>query len=438
MYMQLFTNASQVTPRLDVLYGRKNIAELDRYSNVLRNFQRLYGAGSAYLCSSPGRVEFIGNHLDHNGGKVIAMTVNLDIIVAFRPNDRQEICIAGKQRATLRVNVNDETPCDHSPGLVKGVVRYLKQQGYAVGGFDAYTDSVIPTGAGVSSSAAFELAIATVINSLFNDGAIPPRVLACAGQYAENTYFHKPCGLLDQSVIALGGAVALDFADGLAYNKLNVPSLGLSMVLVNTGASHSALSDLYAQIPADMKQVARFFGADRLADVDEKAFFARYDQVAHLVGERQALRAKHFFEELSRVNCAEQLLTGAPEQCSGGLARDGGVTAEQNTTLLHGDDALSGTACKITSLVNASGDSSMYQLRNCAVNDTDRAIADIVDFARSVCPCGARVHGGGFAGTVLCVVPTPQARYLVRRLSEQYGADRVYPLKLRQCGAITL
>ena len=299
------------------------------------------------------------------------------------------------------------TKASGSASLTKGVVAYLKGQGYKVGGFDAYTDSTVPTGAGVSSSAAFETVVATIISELFNNGEIPAEQIAKAGQFAENEYFDKPCGLLDQSVVTVGGVVALDFADGLNYNRVKADFSKLQLVLINTGTSHANLSPLYASIPAEMKAVASYFGKQRLIDVDGEQFFRQYDDVANSVGVRPVLRAKHFYEENHRVD-------------------------EVQAALSVGDVE------KVVELVNSSGDSSLVQLQNCAVDEKDTAIADIVRTARSICPCGARVHGGGFAGTVLCVVPTEYATDFVAKVTQIYGADKVLPLRIRTAGAIVL
>ena len=405
--MRKFSNASDILPYLDSLYGRKNVVELERYKTVLAQFKKLFGHNSAYLCSSSGRVEFVGNHTDHNGGRVLACAVSLDIVAAFAPNGTDVINIHGKNRKSIRFSVRDLGKTGGGENLSKGVVAYLKGQGYNVGGFDAYTDSTIPVGAGVSSSAAFEMVVATIISELFNNGAIAVEQLAKSGQFAENEYFCKPCGLLDQSVVAIGGVVALDFAEDLRYTRVKADFSKIQLALIHTGTSHANLSSLYASIPAEMKSVAAYFGKQRLIDVEENAFFASYDQVVKAVGVRPALRAKHFYEENNRVDDVWQALTA-------------------------------GDVNKVVELVNSSGDSSLNQLQNCAVNETDTAIADIVRTARSICPCGARVHGGGFAGTVLCVVPSEYATEFYDKVTAIYGADKVIPLRLRTAGAIVL
>ena len=406
--MQKFYHAKEIIPSLQGLYGRRNINDVARYEQVLCEFKRRFGYDYAYFCSSSGRVEVIGNHLDHNGGTVLGCAVNLDIVAAFRPSGTQAVRILGKDRAPIRIDLNsDLSKPVGSAGLVKGVLVYLKNLGYELGGFDVYTDSTVPSGAGVSSSAAFELMVGSIVNHCFNGGRVPPDILAKAGQFAENEYFNKPCGLLDQSVVAVGGLVKLDFASGLQFERLTVANDDLQLVLIDTGSSHAQLSHLYAEIPAEMCAVAQHFGKSRLIEVDEKAFFDEYDAVRESVGVRPALRAKHFFEENRRVSlCANALESG-----------------DIDTVL---------------KLINESGDSSLYQLQNCAVDERDTAIYDAIAFARSICPCGARVHGGGFAGTVLCVVSKAYSAQFVDKVAATYGLDRVLPLRIRPSGAIVL
>ena len=403
--MQKFYYAKQIIPHLQGLYGRRNMRDVQRYDEVLTEFKRRFGYDYAYVCSSSGRVELIGNHLDHNGGSVLGCAINLDIVSAFRPNGSNVVRVLGKDRSAVRIDITDDSSKPFgSAGLVAGVLAYLKNQGYAVGGFDAYTNSTVPSGAGVSSSAAFELLIASIVSHLFNNGAIPLEVSVKAGQFAENEYFNKPSGLLDQSVVAVGGLVKLNFEHNLSFEQLDVHKNALQLVLVDTGLSHAALSHLYAEIPAEMHAVARYFGKNRLVEIDENAFFNQFDSILRTIGQRPALRAKHFFEENRRVAATEAAL------------RSGDV----NTVI---------------KLINESGDSSMYQLQNCAADETDTAIYDAITLARSICPCGARIHGGGFAGTVLCVVPTEHANTLVQGLVKVYGDKRVYPLAIRQLGA---
>ena len=405
--MQKFYYAKQIIPHLQGLYGRRNMRDVQRYDEVLTEFKRRFGYDYAYVCSASGRVEVIGNHLDHNGGSVLGCAINLDVIAAFRPNGGNVVRVLGKDRGAVRIDLADDTKPVGSAGLVAGVLAYLKNHGYKVGGFDAYTHSTVPSGAGVSSSAAFELLVGSIISHLFNDGAISVETLARAGQFAENEYFGKPCGLLDQSVVAVGGLVKLDFEQNLTFEQLHAPHNAFQLVLVDTGKSHAFLSHLYAEIPAEMHAVARYFGKNRLIEIDENAFFNQFDEILRTVGQRPAMRAKHFFEENRRVAATEAAL------------KQGDVDT-------------------VIKLVNDSGNSSMYQLQNCAVDENDTAILDAITLARSICPCGARVHGGGFAGTVLCVVPTTYAHVLIDGLSSAYGDNNVYPLTLRPLGAVVV
>lgn len=405
--MHQFTCAKEVLPYLNDLYGCRNITQFDRYARVLMEFKHIYRRSYAHLCSASGRVELIGNHTDHNGGQAIGCTVNLDVITAFAPNGTDTISIVGSGRHRIRFDVNNLDKILGSIGLAKGVVAYFKQQGYNVGGFDAYTNSAIPGGAGISSSAAFSTTIAIILNYCFNDGQITLDEIAKAGQYAENVYFDKPCGLFDQTVIAVGGAVAIDFANGVSCKQIDTDAQGIKLVLIDTGNSHSCLSSLYATIPGEMRTVAKYFGVDRLIQLDENVFLSHFDEVKLLVGERPAFRAKHFFEENRRVAQAEVALSG-------------------------------GDAESLIQLVNQSGDSSLYQLQNCSIDANDTAIADIIATARAICPCGARVHGGGFAGTVLCVVPEQFANDFVSEVTSIYGADRIYQPGIRSVGAVVL
>lgn len=406
--MQYFTNAKQIVPYLQQLYGKRNIAQVERYADILSHFKHMFGGDGAFICSSSGRVEFVGNHTDHNGGRVIGCAISLDIVVAFRPTCDNTIVVEGKGRNPIKFSLDDDAKLYGSAGLVKGVALYLKQQGYNVGGFVAYSDSTVPVGAGVSSSAAFELAIGSILNACYNNGTILPQVLARAGQYAENNFFNKPCGLLDQSVVAFGGVVSLDFRNGVEAQNIVTDLTKLQLVLVDTGTSHASLSELYASIPRDMKAVANYFNCDRLIDVDKQQFCDRLDYVQQTIGLLPTLRSKHFFEENTRVVAMEQAL------------------AQSNVE-------------KVVQLINSSGDSSQYQLQNCAVDESDTVIADVIATARSVSSrCGARVHGGGFAGTVLCVLPADLASDFIVKMRAIYGDEKIIPLKIRSVGTSVL
>ena len=406
--MKYFTHSVPSSLDTTALYGKRTIREHLRYNMLLATFKANFGADGCCFASAPGRVEVIGNHTDHNGGSVIGATVDTDMLCAFATNKNGVVHIKNKGRADVVFALDDIDNVEPgSIGMVKGVLSYLRLQGYNVGGFNAVLDSKIPSGAGLSSGAALQVLVGCVVNALYNDGKIPAETLAKAGQYAENKYFGKPCGLLDQGAIALGGIVAMDFACGFTYSRFPSILTDYNLVVVNTGGSHAPLTALYAQIPEDMAAVAKFFGMERLCEVEPSHFYGDFENVCRCVGERQAKRAKHFFDECDRV-------------------------AQMKVALQSGNQH------DFVRLVNESGDSSMNLLGNCSY-DGNSAIKDAVCMARKICPDGAaRVHGGGFAGTVLCVVPKNKCVRFLLDMSMNYGPDNVRKLSVRSCGACVL
>ena len=405
--MNKFSHANQAVKYFDALYGKRKYADFRRYDNLIRGFKKKFKSSDCFLASASGRVEFIGNHTDHNGGKVIGCAVNLDIVGAFKPNGGNKVRMLSEGYSTIEFDVTEPAQLNGGVGLAEGVIAYLKQAGYAANGFDLFTHSNVPSGAGVSSSAAFEMLIASIVNFCFNEGKIPAEIMAKAGQYAENKYLNKPCGLLDQGASLAGGMTLFDFFNGYERQRLNVDKLPLRFVLVDTGKTHAKLSGLYAAIPAEMFAVAQYFGKQRLIDVTARQIYDDEQSIRAQFGDRPYLRAKHFVEENARV--------------------------EQTICALQ-----QGNVDEIIKLINASGDSSLYQLQNCAVDENDTAIADAVRFARSLGNVGARVHGGGFAGTILCVVKACDFKYFVSKMSDKYGEKSVIPMTIRHIGATVL
>lgn len=405
--MNIFSNGLDARGYFKQLYGKCLISQVERYDGIIREFKRQFGYADCHLASASGRVEFVGNHTDHNGGLVVGCAVNKDIIAAFQLNDSDNIRIKSDKHSAIEFDVLGKTQLNGGVGLAQGVVEYLCESGFNVGGFDAYTHSVVLGGAGISSSAAFEMLIAAIINVAFNNGQIPAGVMAKAGQYAENKYLNKPCGLLDQGSSLVGGLSRFDFKSGFSYNSLSVNNLKLKFALVDTGKSHANLSRLYASIPEEMFAVARRLGKDRLIDVDEQEFYASEEQLRKKFGNRPVNRARHFFEENRRVVA----LSSALEQ---------------------------GDVNEVIRIVNQSGDSSMNLLENCAVDENDTAICDAISFARGFKGVGARVHGGGFAGTVLCVASENTFPELFAALRSKYGEDKVLPMRIRTLGATVL
>ncbi|MDE7454203.1 MAG: galactokinase [Clostridia bacterium] len=404
--MNTFCYTNEVCKYFDALYNKRNIDIFNRYDNLIWQFRKQFNATNCYIASSSGRVELVGNHTDHNGGKVIGCGITLDIVAVFKPNNSNTVRITSEGYSIVSFDVSQDPQITGGAGLAEGVATYLKNAGYNVGGFDMITHSIVPSGAGVSSSAAFEMLVGTIISNCFNDGAIPTDVLARAGQYAENKYLNKPCGLLDQGVSGVGGLVRLNFANGFEASKID-SNADIRFVLVNTGKSHAGLSHLYASIPQEMLAVAKYFDKQRLIDVDAQQLFDNEQAIRKSLGDRPFLRAKHFMEENAIV--------------------------EQMTTALQ-----TGDTQQVIDLVNKSGDSSMYQLQNCAVDENDTAIPDAIAYARSLGNVGARVHGGGFAGTILCVVRKADFDSVYSSLVQRYGNQCVLPMAIRNTGAIVL
>ncbi len=406
--MQQFTNGRQALGRFADLYGKKTFHQLLRYEELVRRFKKKYKCKYCYIASSSGRVELIGNHTDHNGGKVIGCTIDADIVAAFLPTNQNRIHLEGNNYRNINFNVDDIFTVEGgSVGMVKGVLAGLFNRGYKVGGFDAVANTTIHGGAGMSSSAAFQLLVATIQNNLYNDGKISPSVLAEVGQYAENVYFQKPCGMLDQGVIAVGGMVSIDFRNGFEATRVENNLTSLNLVVVDTGKSHASLTEHYAAIPQEMKQVAAYLGKERLADVDESEFWNNCSQIAEGTSQRAVLRAKHFFQENRRVASAIQALQSGNKQ-------------------------------EFIDLINSSGDSSIFNLQNCSLNG-DNTIAEAVEFARKICPnCASRVHGGGFQGTILAVMENKDVALFSEEMSKKYGKNSVKVLKVRNVGATVL
>lgn len=404
--MRIFNYGNQVCKHFDKLYNKREYTQYKRYDNLIWQFKKKFHADCCCLASSSGRVEVIGNHTDHNGGTVLGCSVNLDIVAAFQPNGSNKVRLLSEGYSPVEFDVSITPQLSGGAGLAEGVVFYLKQAGYATCGFDIYTNSIVPSGAGISSSAAFEMLVATIVNVCFNNGSVPLDVMAQAGQFAEAKYLNKPCGLLDQGAVLAGGMSKFDFKDGFACKQLETDA-DIRFVLVDTGKSHAGLSHLYASIPDEMFKVAQYFGKQRLIEIELRQLYDNEQSIRAELGNRPFLRAKHFFDENERV---EKMVTAL--KC--------------------------GNVDEVINLINESGDSSMYQLQNCAVDEHDTAILDAITYARSLGNVGARVHGGGFAGTILCVVKSCDFKNFVDAMSAKYGEQHVLPMTIRSVGSTVL
>lgn len=395
------------------LYSKNNDLEYQ-----VKRYQELYQIHSKFsdenvlLFSSPGRIEVCGNHTDHNNGKVLCASISVDTLATVTPVNEDTITIASIGYPPLVVDINDLEPnvdeYGKSEGLVRGVCAYFKQNGYKIGGFYATTTSDVFKGAGVSSSACFEVLVCEILNVLYNDSKMQPLTKAYASHLAESKYFGKPCGLMDQSAIALGGVSYIDFKDTTAPVVESIPWQfeNVDIVLVNCGGDHCGLTDQYASIRTEMEGVAGIFGQKVLRFVNKDKFISSIPIIQSDISGRAILRALHYFNENDRVdNCAEAIKK---------------IDIDS-----------------YYKMINASGDSSYKLLQNCyPEGDRDMRIPMALALSSNIC-CGKgaiRVHGGGFAGTMIAYVPTDITGALVKDLKAVFGADNVFEISIRNSG----
>lgn len=408
-----YENLDCVQSRFVELYGEKNQSQFERYQVAFTKFKNLYGYNCAYVASSSGRVEVCGNHTDHNGGKVVSCAISLDTLAFFMPTDDNVIRVTSEGYPEMIIDINEQEKNEEygtSSALIKGVCVGLQNLGYNVGGFTAFLTSNVLGGAGISSSASFEVLIAEILNFLYNEERVNCEEKAKVSQFAENVYFGKPCGLLDQTAISFGGLKKLDFSN---KNKIIVEDVkcdlsGYTFILINTGGSHADLTDEYASIPNEMRQVANAFSKDRLIEVDKEEFFENVYKFEKL-SDRAVLRAIHFYNENDRVDNLASMLT----------------KGDYNAFL---------------QIIRESGISSWAILQNCYVaSGVDQKIPRALALASRRLNGGAnRVHGGGFAGTILNIVKNEDANTFILEMNKIFGSKNVIPLKVRTIGTIVL
>lgn len=370
------------------------------------------------LFSSPGRTELGGNHTDHNRGRVLAAAVHLDIAAAAVREKGMAAVIFSEGRE-ISVNLESLEPLEKEKGcseaLVRGTAAGLKKKGYKIGGFRAAINSSVPVGAGLSSSAAFSVLIGTILNTLYNSGAASPLVLAQAARDAENRFFSKPCGLMDQTAVAFGGTLAIDFKDPenplISRISFAPEDYGFTLCIVQTGGSHENLTPDYASIPQEMFAVARFLGAESCRDLAVENLLKKGPEVRRALGDRALLRAFHFTEETNRAG-------------------------EMAAALCSGDMDL------YLRLIRESGRSSALLLQNSypPAYPEQQGISLALYLSSRFCGNGgaARVHGGGFAGTVACYVPTNRLSGYRNIMEPYFGPDSVIPVRIRPQGAAPL
>jgi len=407
------SNIESIISNFPLLYGETSEYQIDRYQRLFNKFREVYSEKEAYFASSSGRVEVCGNHTDHNGGLVISCAISLDTVAAFMPNGNDVINIKSEGYEDIVVDIFGEEKENKgtSAALVRGVVTGFINNGYKVGGFNACITSNVLGGAGISSSASFEVLIAEILNFLFNDGKIDAEAKAKVAQFAENVYFGKPCGLLDQTAIAFGGLKKLDFSDKskILVTDINNNLSDYTLILINTGGSHADLTDEYAAIPREMFEVANAFGKERLIDLGSEEFFSKLSEKYNVLSDRAVLRAVHFFEENDRVNCAYKAL----------------IDEDYN---------------KFLAMITESGLSSLYKLQNCFVaGKKEQPIPKALSVSRRFLFGGAnRVHGGGFAGSILNIVKNENVGAFIDEMCKYFPVKDIIPLKVRSVGTIVL
>jgi len=401
------------------LYGNGFIGKRERYLALLNRFNREFGSDDEVsLFSAPGRSEIGGNHTDHQLGRVLAAAVTMDMRAAAAPRSDSAVCIRSRGYPPLRISLGRLDPkpgeTNGSAALVRGIAEKLHADGWKIGGFDACVESDVPKGSGLSSSAAFSILICTIFSGLFNEGEIPPVEQALASKYAENVHFGKPSGLMDQLASAVGGFVAIDFADPekpeIERVDCDLAANGFAVCIVNAGGSHANLTPEYASIPAEMGEVARRFGKRVLRQVDEAEFYAALPKLRKTVPDRALLRAMHFFAENERV-------------------------PKQVRALKEGD---MGTFRR---LMNESGRSSFEYLQNvCPGDPNERGLALALAVSeRMLKGEGAwRVHGGGFAGTIQALVPLARVAAYSEEIERVFGAGSCYRFAVRPAGGVQL
>ncbi len=388
-----------------------------RYAKVIDDFVAQYGddGRSVGLYTAPGRTEICGNHTDHNHGKVLAASVNLDAVAAAASSADHVVRVKSAGFDIDIVDINDlnvhEDEKGHSAALIRGICARFVQLGYKIGGFDATTASRVLSGSGLSSSAAFEVLICTILNHLYNDGKIDSVEIAKISQYAENVYFFKPCGLLDQMACSVGGFVEIDFADPekpvIEKIDFDFAACNHALCIVDTGGSHSNLTEDYAAVRSEMEAVAGEFGRKVLREVPEEQFVAAIPSLRQKLGERAVLRALHFYGENERVDSdAAALKAGDFEQFKHNVIESGYSSYMYNqnvyTTKMPSEQPVSLGLAVSEKLLKGKG--------------------------------AWRVHGGGFAGTIQAFVPMELLDTYTEEMKKIFGEKACYVLNIRPVG----
>lgn len=403
---------------LDIYVDETKIPyQRERYINAIKKFEQCYGPGDVVLFSAPGRSEIGGNHTDHQQGEVLAASVNLDTIGVVKQTEDFVIRVVSDNYDEIIIPLDDvlakEEEKETTKALIKGVVSGFLERNYAVGGFQAYITSDVLIGAGLSSSAAFETLTGTILSGLYNDGKVSATEIAIIGQYAENVYFGKPCGLMDQMASSTGNLVHIDFYNPASPKvekiDFNMEKSGYRLCITDTKGSHADLTDEYAAVPKEMKLVAGHFGKEVLRDVTAEDVLREIHILREKLGDRCVLRALHFICENERVE-------------------------KEVSALKAGDMEM------FLKNIKDSGDSSFKYLQNVYSNQDIKnqnvsvalLVSEMLLGENGVC----RVHGGGFAGTIQAFVKNKYVDSYKEGMDQVFGKDACKDLRIRKYGGI--
>lgn len=402
--------------QLEKIYGETRQSG-KRFIRLSEDFFRTYRQETAFYFTAPGRMELIGNHTDHNGGKVIAAGIDMDTVGAACPNDSGLVRITSEgypEEIAINLSRPGQYAASSTAALVAGILEGTQKYGYRVSGFCAYVTSNVIAAAGVSSSASFEMLLCAMINYFFNDNRMSYADYAKIGSYAENVYWKKASGMMDQMACAVGGTVLFDFSDPGAPSYEPLPfsfqDFHYQPIIVNTGKGHADLSREYSEIPEEMRLAASAANAALLCETTRDRVLSHCNRIKN---DRAILRALHFFAENERVERAAAAMK----------ARD---------------------CAAVLSLIEKSSNSSWeylqncYSPQNCLEQKVPLTLALSRLFLENIQTGACRVHGGGFAGVILCIVPSEEAQNYSARLSEYVGSKNIYPLRIRQTGAVNI
>lgn len=419
---------TELVNKLEQLYGKDEATvelNFNRYQHLVDKFEERFelNENEIRFFSAPGRTEIAGNHVDHQLGNVIAASVDLDIVAACQARDDFKIqFISEAYNIVETIDLNDLEPqkqeIGKTPALIRGVAHAFNKRGYKIGGFNCYSTSKVAAGSGISSSAAFEILIATIFNYMYNEGKISPIEQATASQFAENVFFDKPSGLLDQTACAFGEVIAIDFSDKenpqVKQIDLDLADFGYEMVITKTDKGHSNLTHEYASIPNDMQAIAKHFSKTYLSEVNPEEFFQVVPELSQKFPQRAVLRAIHFFTEEER-------------------------TAEQLKALQDKNFK------RFLELVNESAHSSEVQLQNVLIpgnhEEQEAALALALSrkfFKDNNIEGACRIHGGGFGGTIQAYVPIEAVEDYVNTIEASFGKDACMIIHIRPVGGIEL